>query len=136
MSTFNQNTIQSLIDAGVLSEAAAEKLQRKAVRIQKKAAKEARAEATLTLVRAAFEELTAEGSPTQHRAVWNKVGRQDFERDEVLQAGRGNLTDEAKRGTDRREDRSCYNKMKPSPHASTGLDFFPFGFFSGTASMS
>ena len=86
MSTFNQNTIQSLIDAGVLSEAAAEKLQRKAVRIQKKAAKEARAEATLTLVRAAFEELTAEGNPTQHRAVWNKVGRQDFERDEVLQA--------------------------------------------------
>ena len=86
MSNFNQNTLQSLIDACVITEADAEKLQRKAVRIQKKAAKEARATATLALVREAFTELTAEGNPTQHRAVWNKVGRQDFERDEVLQA--------------------------------------------------
>ena len=86
MSDFNQNTLQALIDACVITEADAEKLQRKAVRIQKKAAKEARAAATLTLVREAFTELTTEGNPTQHRAVWNKVGRQDFERDEVLQA--------------------------------------------------
>jgi hypothetical protein len=63
-----------------------DKLQRKAVRIQAKAGKAARAETTLGLVRVAFNELTAEGAPTQHRAVWNKVGRTDFERDEVLNA--------------------------------------------------
>ena len=47
--SFNQNTIQSLVDAGVLTQ-------------------------------------SDEGTPTQHRAVWNKVGRTDFERDEVLNA--------------------------------------------------
>ena len=39
MANFNQNTLSSLIAAGVLTQADAEKLQRKAVRIQKKAAK-------------------------------------------------------------------------------------------------
>ncbi len=86
MSNFNQNTLSSLIAAGVLTQADVDKLQRKAVRIQKKAAKTARAEVTLGLVRDAFNELTAEGNATQHRAVWNKVGRADFERDEVLDA--------------------------------------------------
>ena len=78
--SFNQNTIQSLVDAGVLTQSDVDKLQRKAVRIQAKAEKDARAETTLSLVR------VAEGTPTQHRAVWNKVGRTDFERDEVLNA--------------------------------------------------
>ena len=86
MSNFNQNTLSSLIAAGVLTQADVDKLQRKAVRIQKKAAKAARAEVTLGLVRDAFNELTAEGKATQHRAVWNKVGRAEFERDEVLDA--------------------------------------------------
>jgi len=86
MADFNQNTLSSLIAAGVLTQSDVDKLQRKAVRIQKKAAKAARAEITLGLVRVAFNELTAEGNPTQHRAVWNKVGRADFERDEVLDA--------------------------------------------------
>ena len=86
MSNFNQNTLQALIDAGVITEADAAKLQRKAVRLQKKEAKATRAAETLTLVREAFAELTTEGNPTQHRAVWNKVGREAFERDEVLQA--------------------------------------------------
>ena len=84
--SFNQNTIQSLVDAGVLTQSDVDKLQRKAVRNQAKAGKAARAETTLGLVRVAFNELTAEGAPTQHRAVWNKVGRTDFERDEVLNA--------------------------------------------------
>ena len=84
--SFNQNTIQSLVDAGILTQSDVDKLQRKAVRIQAKAEKDARAETTLSLVRVAFNELTAEGNPTQHRAVWNKVGRTDFERDEVLNA--------------------------------------------------
>lgn len=84
--SFNQNTIQSLVDAGVLTQSDVAKLQRKALRVQAKRAKSARAETTLGLVRVAFNELTAEGAPTQHRAVWNKVGRDDFERDEVLNA--------------------------------------------------
>jgi len=87
MSThFYQNTLDQLLDAGVITYAEAERFHRKAQRLQKKAAKAARAEVTLGLVRAAFNELTAEGNPTQHRAVWNKVGRADFERDEVLDA--------------------------------------------------
>ena len=86
MADFNQNTLSSLIAAGILTQSDVDKLQRKAVRIQKKNAKAARAEVTLGLVRVAFNELTAEGNPTQHRAVWNKVGRADFERDEVLDA--------------------------------------------------
>tara|TARA_Y100001938_G_scaffold146511_1_gene225511 strand:+ start:113 stop:520 length:408 start_codon:yes stop_codon:yes gene_type:complete len=86
MSNFNQNTLQALINAGVLTQADVDKLQRKAVRLQKKEAKATRAAETLTLVREAFTELTTEGNPTQHRAVWNKVGREAFERDEVLQA--------------------------------------------------
>ena len=86
MSNFTDNTLSSLIAAGILSQADVDKLQRKAVRLQKKAAKDARHETCVQLVREAFTELTAEGSPTQHRAVWNKVGRADFERDEVLNA--------------------------------------------------
>ncbi len=86
MADFNQNTLLSLILAGVITWKDAAKLKRKAVRIQAKAAKAARHETTVDLVRAAFTELTAEGNPTQHRAVWNKIGRDDFERDEVLNA--------------------------------------------------
>lgn len=84
--SFNQNTIQALIDAGILTQSDADKLQRKAVRVQAKRAKADRHEVCIGLVRDAFQELTAEGNPTQHRAVWNKVGRTDFERDEVLNA--------------------------------------------------
>lgn len=86
MSNFTDNTLSSLLAAGVLSQADVDKLQRKAVRLQKKAAKDARHETCIELVREAFTELTTEGNPTQHRAVWNKVGRADFERDEVLNA--------------------------------------------------
>ena len=86
MADFNQNTLLSLIHAGVITYKDAAKLKRKAVRIQAKRAKAARHETTVDLVRAAFEELTAEGNPTQHRAVWVKVGRDDFSRDEVLNA--------------------------------------------------
>ena len=86
MSDFNQNTLLSLIHAGVITYKDAAALKRKAVRIQAKRAKAARHETTVDLVRAAFTELTAEGNPTQHRAVWNKVGREAFERDEVLNA--------------------------------------------------
>ena len=86
MADFNQNTLSSLIAAGVITYKDAAKLKRKAVRIQAKRAKAARHETCISLVRDAFQELTSEGSPTQHRAVWNKVGRLDFERDEVLNA--------------------------------------------------
>jgi len=86
MADFNQNTLLSLIHAGVITYKDAAKLKRKAVRIQAKRAKAARHETCISLVRDAFQELTAEGAPTQHRAVWNKVGRLDFERDEVLNA--------------------------------------------------
>ena len=86
MPNFYDNTLGDLLDAGVITYQDVAKLKRKAVRIQKKAAKAARAEVTLGLVRDAFNELTAEGNATQHRAVWNKVGRADFERDEVLDA--------------------------------------------------
>ncbi len=86
MPNFYDNTLGDLLDAGVITYQDVAKLKRRAVRIQKKAAKAARAEVTLGLVRDAFNELTAEGNATQHRAVWNKVGREDFERDEVLDA--------------------------------------------------
>ena len=86
MSDFNNNTLLSLIQAGVITYKDAAKLKRKAVRIQAKRAKAARHETCIDLVREAFAELTAEGNPTQHRAVWNKVGREAFERDEVLNA--------------------------------------------------
>ncbi len=86
MADFNKNTLSSLIAAGVITYKDAAKLKRKAIRLQVKAGKAARHETCIELVRDAFQELTAEGSPTQHRAVWNKVGRLDFERDEVLNA--------------------------------------------------
>ena len=86
MADFNQNTLLSLIHAGVITYKDAAKLKRKAIRLQVKAGKAARHETCISLVRDAFQELTAEGAPTQHRAVWNKVGRLDFERDEVLNA--------------------------------------------------
>ena len=86
MSNFNDNTLSSLIASGVITYKDAAALNRKAVRIQAKRAKAARHETCIALVRDAFQELTSEGSPTQHRAVWNKVGRLDFERDEVLNA--------------------------------------------------
>ena len=73
MSDFNQNTLQALIDACVITEADAEKLQRKAVRIQKKAAKVARHETCIELVRDAFQELTAEGNPVLPSVTrWDK----------------------------------------------------------------
>jgi hypothetical protein len=86
MSDFNQNTLLSLIHAGVITYKDAAKLKRKAVRVQAKQAKADRHEVCIGLVRDAFQELTVEGNPTQHRAVWNKVGREAFERDEVLNA--------------------------------------------------
>jgi hypothetical protein len=86
MSDFNNNTLSSLIAAGVMTYQDAAKLKRKALRVQAKQAKADRHETTVGLVRDAFQELTSEGNPTQHRAVWNKVGRTDFERDEVLNA--------------------------------------------------
>lgn len=86
MSNFNDNTLSSLIAAGILSQADVDKLQRKALRLKSKEAKAARHETCISLVRDAFQELTVEGNPTQHRAVWNKVGREAFQREEVLNA--------------------------------------------------
>ena len=86
MADFNQNTLSSLIAAGVMTYQDAAKLKRKAMRVQAKRAKVARHETCIELVREAFQALTVEGNPTQHRAVWNKVGRDTFQREEVLNA--------------------------------------------------
>jgi hypothetical protein len=86
MNSFNQTTLQSLLTAGAITQVDIDKLQRKALRVTKKAGAALRHEDTVKLVRVAFNELTAEGVATQHRAVWNKVGRHEFERDEVLNA--------------------------------------------------
>jgi aryl-alcohol dehydrogenase-like predicted oxidoreductase len=84
--SFNQKTLQELVDSGVITAADVAKFEKRLARLDKKAAKEARAAEVLTRVGEAFHELTKEGMPTKHRAVWEKVGREAHSRDEVLDA--------------------------------------------------
>jgi len=83
---FQTFTLQELLDEGVISEADITKFRKRRDRQLKKIAKETRAAEVLTRVGEAFHELTKEGNPTKHRAVWEKVGREAHSRDEVLDA--------------------------------------------------
>ena len=82
---FQTFTLQELLDEGVITEADITKFRKRRDRQLKKIAKETRAAEVLTRGEA-FHELTKEGKPTKHRAVWEKVGREAHSRDEVLDA--------------------------------------------------
>ena len=79
-------TVKQLLDAKVIKAEDVARFEKRLARLDKKAAKEARAAEVLTRVGEAFHELTKEGNPTKHRAVWEKVGREAHSRDEVLDA--------------------------------------------------
>ena len=79
-------TVKQLLDAKVIKAEDVARFEKRLARLDKKAAKEARAAEVLTKVGEAFHELTKEGNPTKHRAVWEKVGREAHSRDEVLDA--------------------------------------------------
>ena len=83
---FQNFTIQELLDEGDITEAEIAKFRKRRERRIKRTAKETRAAEVLTRVGEAFHELTKEGKPTKHRAVWEKVGREAHSRDEVLDA--------------------------------------------------
>ena len=79
-------TVKQLLDAKVIKAEDVARFEKRLARLAKKEAKEARAAAVLTKVGEAFHELTKEGNPTKHRAIWEKVGREAHSRDEVLDA--------------------------------------------------
>lgn len=79
-------TVKELLDAKVIKAEDVARFEKRLARIAKKEAKEARAAEVLTKVGEAFHELTKEGNPTKHRAIWEKVGREAHSRDEVLDA--------------------------------------------------
>lgn len=79
-------TVKELLDAKVIKAEDVARFEKRLARLVKKEAKEARAAEVLTKVGEAFHELTKEGNPTKHRAIWEKVGREAHSRDEVLDA--------------------------------------------------
>ena len=79
-------TVKQLLDAKVIKAEDVDRFEKRLARLAKKEAKEARAAEVLTKVGEAFHELTKEGNPTKHRAIWEKVGREAHSRDEVLDA--------------------------------------------------
>ena len=79
-------TVKQLLDAKVIKAEDVDRFEKRLARLAKKEAKEARAAEVLTKVGDAFHELTKEGNPTKHRAIWEKVGREAHSRDEVLDA--------------------------------------------------
>ena len=79
-------TVKQLLDAKVIKAEDVARFEKRLARLAKKEAKEARAAEVLTKVGEAFHELTKEGNPTKHRAIWEKVGREAQSRDEVLDA--------------------------------------------------
>ena len=79
-------TVKQLLDAKVIKAEDVARFEKRLARLAKKEAKEARAAEVLTKVGEAFHELTKEGNPTKHRAIWEKVGREAHSRDEVLDA--------------------------------------------------
>jgi len=85
MSSFNTTTIQTLIDMGVMKQSDADKLEKKLARANVKLLKEARQSFVNGQVKAALTDIE-EGTLFKHRAVWESVGREAFERDEVLKA--------------------------------------------------
>ena len=79
------NAISTLESAGIISLKEWTKLRKKARRLQVKADKEARQMIVNVKVKEALDGIE-EGTLFKHRQVWETVGREAFERDEVLQS--------------------------------------------------
>ncbi len=79
------NALNTLESAGIISLKEWSKLRKKARRLQVKADKEARQSEVNVKVKEALDGIE-EGTLFKHRQVWETVGREAFERDEVLQS--------------------------------------------------
>jgi len=86
----NASTLSLLLelsDRGVISFKELDRIDKKANRLAAKAVKAKRQSDVNARVAEALETILSEsGSATQHRAVWNAVGRDDHSREEVLTA--------------------------------------------------
>ena len=87
--------VYTLATTGMLTvEEGAFKLTGKALRAQARAERKAKLKQNIPLVReAALKILTNDEARCNHRAIWNELGRDNFERDEILEALRA-LRDE------------------------------------------
>jgi len=79
------NALSTLESAGIISLKEWSKLRKKARRLQEKADKETRQSEVNVKVKEALDGIE-EGTLFKHRQVWETVGREAFERDEVLQS--------------------------------------------------
>lgn len=80
-------TIQDLISEGIITQAQIEDLIKKTERKTLRAAKKARAQFVKTTVTEKITELLSQpGATVKHRSVWEGVGREEYTRDEVLNA--------------------------------------------------
>ena len=87
-------TIQTLLDDGVITWVQFSDIVNKNERIQKRLVKEKRRnEAKEVVTEKICELLTAPGATVKHRKVWESVGRDQYTRDEVLNALRSLRTD-------------------------------------------
>ena len=87
-------TVQDLITEGIITQTQIEDLIKKSQRKAQRTAKKARAEVVKTSVSEKLTELLSQpGATVKHRKVWEGVGREEFTRDEVLNALRS-LRDE------------------------------------------
>ena len=81
----NIKALNVLVDAEIISFKDWLRLSKKSKRLQEKAEKEARQSEVNTKVKEALDEIE-EGTLFKHRQVWEAVGREAFERDEVLKS--------------------------------------------------
>lgn len=80
-------TIQDLISEGIITQAQIEDLIKKTERKTLRDAKKARAQFVKTTVTEKITELLSQpGATVKHRSVWEGVGREEYTRDEVLNA--------------------------------------------------
>ena len=81
----NIKALNVLMESGLISTKDWLRLSKKSKRLQEKAEKEARQSEVNDKVKEALDEIE-EGTLFKHRQVWEAVGREAFERDEVLKS--------------------------------------------------
>ena len=81
----NIQALNVLVDAGIISTKDWLRLSKKSKRLQEKAEKEARQSEVNDKVKEVLDGIE-EGTLFKHRQVWEAVGREAFERDEVLKS--------------------------------------------------
>ena len=79
-------TLKELLTKNIIKQSDVDRYSKRLKAKEVKEAKEAAHAEVVKKVKEAFEDLTKEGKAVKHRAVWEKVGREKYTRDQVLDA--------------------------------------------------